>query len=131
MRVLFCRPQSAQSQPDGFDLEAQALEELGVEPLWISMEDVVDDRLDAALDIFPSEGGPVLLRSWMLTEEEYERLEEALAERGAHLVTDSSAYAAAHYLPNYYESIAKWAAPTVWIEGVDLGEAWEAAQSLG
>lgn len=131
MHVLFCRPQAAQNQPDGFDLEAEALEEMGIEPLWLPTEFVVDDLLDEALERLPEGGGQTLLRSWMLREEEYERLEDALAGHGYYLVNDTAAYAAAHYLPNYYDAIQKWAAPTTWIDGIDLDEAWEAASSLG
>lgn len=54
-----------------------------------------------------------------------------LSERGYYLVNDSAAYAAAHYLPNYYGAIRKWAAPTAWIDGTDLDEAWEAAATVG
>lgn len=131
MRVVFCRPSGEQAQEDGFDVEARALEELGVEPVWIEMEAVVDDRLDAALDGVPQGAGATLLRSWMLTEEEYERLYEALSERGYHLVNDPTAYAAAHYLPNYLEAIEDHTAPTRWIDGTDLDEAWAAARELG
>ena len=131
MRVLFCRPSSSQSQPDGFDLEADAVEELGVEPLWLSAEAVVADQLDHALEGIPEACGQTLLRSWMFTQHEYERLYDALAERGCYLVSDPPAYAAAHYLPNYFEAIKRWAAPTRWIDGTDLDEAWEAARELG
>ena len=131
MHVLFCRPQADQDQPDGFDLEAEALEEMGIEPLWIPTEAVVDDLLEESLERLPEGGGATLLRSWMLTEGEYESLEDGLGERGYYLVNDAAAYAAAHYLPNYYEAIHKWSAPTAWIDGVDLDEAWEAASSLG
>ena len=131
MRVLFCRPSSPQQQPDGFDLEADALEELGVEPLWIRAEAVVDDQLDDELAELPEDCGPTLLRSWMLREAEYERLYDSLSERGCYLVNDASAYAAAHYLPNYHAAIEDWAAPTRWIDGTDLDEAWEVARELG
>lgn len=131
MRVLFCRPSSPQDQSDGFDLEADALQELGLEPLWISADAVVGDQLDRALDGFPDGVGSALLRSWMLTEEEYDRLYEALSERGCYLVNNAAAYAAAHYLPNYYAAIEEWAAPTRWIVGTDLNEAWAVASELG
>lgn len=38
----------------------------------------VDDQLDEALEGIPEGGGRTLLRSWMLTEDEYERLADAL-----------------------------------------------------
>lgn len=131
MRVLFCRPSTEQNQSDRFDFEADALEELGVEPLWMSADAVVHDQLDIELEALPEGLGQTLLRSWMFTEEEYERLYQALAERGCYLANDSAAYAAAHYLPSYYEAIEEWAAPTRWIDGMDVGEAWAMASELG
>jgi hypothetical protein len=131
MRVVFCRPSDPQEQEDGFDLEADALEELEVESFWLPLELVVDDELEGALAELPDDGGLTVLRSWMLTEEEYERLVNGLADRGWHLVNDSAAYAAAHYLPNYYPSIESQTARTRWIFGTDLDEAWEAARELG
>ncbi len=107
------------------------MEELGVEPIWLAAEAVVDDRLEEELDRVPEGCGPALLRSWMLREDEYERLYDALAERGCYLVNGAAAYAEAHYLPNYYDAVAPWAAPTAWIDGCNLDEAWDAARSLG
>lgn len=131
MRVLFCSPRSHQDRADGFDLEAEALEDLGVEPLWIPIEAVVEDQLDEALGRFPTSGGQTILRSWMLTADDYDLLFDALADHGYDLINDSAAYAAAHYLPGYYPAIEEWSAPTRWIEGTDLDEAWIAARELG
>jgi hypothetical protein len=132
MRVLFCRPEAAQDVDDRFELEADALDELGRRYDLISMEQVVDEELDAALDPIGSlEGDRVLYRGWMLTSAEYERLEEAVAARGGSLVTTTDEYEAAHYLPAWFDAVAALSPATRWIEGADPDEAWEAAQELG
>lgn len=131
MHVIFCRPRCPHEQEDGFELEADVLETMGVEPLWIEMEAVVDGGLDRVLDAMPEGGGAALLRSWMLREEEYAELFEGLADRGYVLVNNATAYANAHYLPNVYAAIEPWTAPTRWTEGDDPEEAWTLAQELG
>ncbi len=131
MHVLFCRPTSEQHVPDGIDLESDTLVDMGVEPLWIRAEWVVD-QLDEPLTASLSEaGGPLLLRSWMLLEHDYAWLQETLEESGYFPVNDVYAYGQAHYLPRYYDAVAPWMAATTWTEGTDLDEAWDAAQRLG
>lgn len=131
MQVVFCRPRSPQHQRDRFELEADALVALGIEPSWISMEAVVDDDLDRALEAVPEGRGLTVLRSWMLPEEAYEALYEGLAERGSYLLTDPVAYATTHYLPNALAYIEAHTAPTRVMDGADLDEAWGLAQELG
>ena len=92
MHVIFCRPRCPQEQEDGFELEADVLDAMGIEPLWIEMEAVVDGQLESVLETAPVGAGETLLRSWMLREEEYADLYEALANRGYFLVNDSTAY---------------------------------------
>lgn len=130
MQVLFCRPEAPQQLDDGFELEADALDELGLPYAMIAMEDVVDGEFERALDgaLLEEE---VLYRGWMLTGEEYEQLAVAIGERGAQLVTSHDEYAAAHYLPSWFAAVASQSPATRWIEGDDLEEAWEAACELG
>jgi hypothetical protein len=131
MRVLFCRPEGPQDVEDRFELEAAALDELGVGYDLIAMEAVVDDDLDAALAPLGAVDDEVLYRGWMLTADEYTRLEAALADHGGELVTPLEAYEAAHYLPSWIDALAGLTPATRWIEGTDLDEAWAAAQELG
>lgn len=130
MQTLFCRPEAPQLLDDRFELEAQALDELGVRYETIAMEDVVDGEFERALDgvILDNE---VLYRGWMLTGDEYERLAVAIRERGAELVTSREEYEAAHYLPSWFAAVASESPATRWIEGEDLEEAWEVACELG
>lgn len=129
--ILFCRPVTPQAMEDRMDLEAEAAEELGIGYHSIVLEDVVDGAFERVLDALPRRGRRLLYRGWMLTEEEYAALHEALLDAGHSLVVSPDEYAAAHYLPNYHPEIESLAVPARWTFGTDLDEAWEAARSLG
>ena len=133
MRVLFCRPEAPQAIDDRFELELDALDELGVRHDTIAMESVVDDELDRALDGLDSIDDEVLYRGWMLTGDEYARLDAAIGARGGSLVTSPEDYEAAHYLPSWFAAVAAShpSPATRWTSGIDLDEAWQAAQELG
>lgn len=117
MEILFCRPSTPQVTEDRMNLEADALEELGIGSHLVRLEDVVDGDLDQALDALPGASSHrFLYRGWMLTEDEYVALYEAVLERGHSLVVTPDEYAAAHYLPNYYPEIQDLTAPTRWTD---------------
>jgi hypothetical protein len=131
MRILFCRPDAPQAIDDRFELEADALDELGVRHDVIAMEAVVDDELERALDPIGAFDDDVLYRGWMLTAEEYARLDAAVAERGGALITSPDEYEAAHYLPSWFGAVERLSPATRWVWGTDLDEAWAAACALG
>jgi len=98
----------------------------------LDLHALLEGDADRALVAIPEWGHLRLLyRGWMLTGEEYEALDEALGERGHALMTTPAEYAAAHYLPNWYPRLKGYTARSVWTEGTDPSEAWEAAQELG
>jgi hypothetical protein len=72
-----------------------------------------------------------LYRGWMLNEEEYTSLHEAMLDRGEELVVDPESFAEAMYIPNYVPLLGDRTAPTRWTEGEDIREAWELALELG
>lgn len=115
LELLFCRPRTPQVTEDRMDLEADAAEELGIRYHSTFLEDVVDGDLERALEELPGGSGRQLLyRGWMLTEDEYGALHEAVLDRGHALVVTPDEYAAAHYLPNYYPAIEDLTAPSRW-----------------
>lgn len=131
MRILFCRPDSPQELDDRFALEADAADELGVRHDVIAMEDVVDDDVDRALAPLGDLDDDVLYRGWMLTADEYARLDAAIADRGGALIVDPDAYEAAHYLPSWFAAVADRSPATRWTSSTDAAEAWAVAQALG
>lgn len=132
LEILFCRTNRPLGLNDPLQLEGDALDELGINGHFIDIELVASDQLEEALEPLPEgDGTPLLYRGWILKEEEYEPLHEALLDRGYAPVTSPSEYAEALYLPNYFPKIADLTAPARWTWGTDLDEAWETARSLG
>lgn len=129
--VLFGRGRDQQID-DGFEREADVLEQLGVEVAEISLDDVVHDNAEEALEPLPrARGRAWLYRGWMLPEEDYTALYEAVLERGDRLVVHPAAYAQAAYLPEWAPLLAERTPRSVWTWGEDIDEAWELAQDLG
>lgn len=126
--LLFGR---ASHQPDDREVEAEAAESVGLESYQLELNALLEGNHELALATLPRESRRFLYRGWMLSEVEYQALEESLLERGHRLIVTSSQYAAAHYLPNWYPKLAGYTSRSVWTEGPDAAEAWALAQSLG
>ncbi|MFY1832056.1 ATP-grasp domain-containing protein [Myxococcus fulvus] len=121
------------SQHDTFDVEAEAAEALGFDTYQVDLAALLNGNAEQALEAVPRRGSLRLLyRGWMLTEEEYGALDEALSERGHQLTTTPTQYAAALYLPHWYPRLARYTARSIWTEGTVAHEAWsEAVRVLG
>jgi hypothetical protein len=136
LSVLFGLPprtaRGGEASDDRFDLEVLALEELGIESYSIPLGPLVLGDPDRALRRLPRPRERTwLYRGYMLREEEYGALYEALEDRGETLVVDPEAYAEASYAPSYLPSLGSLTAPAGYTEGPDIAEAWEVACSLG
>lgn len=130
--ILFGRPHIAPDGEDRFELEALAAEELGIESYAIPLDPVVNGDPERAIRRLPrANDRRWLYRGWMLSEEEYTSLFEAIADRGEELVVDPESFAEAAYAPNYLPLLGEHSAPARWTEGEDIEEAWEVAQELG
>jgi hypothetical protein len=130
--ILFGRPHVPQDGEDRFEIEVLAAEELGIDSFAIPLDPVVNGEPDRALRRLPRpRGRRWLYRGWMLSEEEYTALHEAMSERGEELVVDPESFAETMYMPNYVPLLGGRTAPTRWTEGEDIREAWEAATALG
>jgi ATP-grasp domain, R2K clade family 3 len=132
MAILFGRPLSGQRAEDGFEHEALAAEELGIEGWAIPLEPVVNEEAARALAHLPNPSGRRwLYRGWMLSHEEYTDLYDAMLDRGEQLVVDPASFELATYLPHWAPLLEDHTPPSRWIEGVDLEEAWQATLELG
>ena len=117
---------------DGLDLELEVADRNDIPFYSITMEYIVDGYFEKAFEFLPEGKGQLLLyRGWMLKETEYEHLFYELEMRGYYLVTNPYQYAQAHYLPNYYPLVKEFCAPTVWMWGTDLEDAWKISKELG
>lgn len=132
LAILFGRPYRAPEGEDRFELEALAAEELDLDAYAIPLDPVVNGDPERALRKLPRpRGRSWLYRGWMLSEEEYTGLYEALSERGEELVVDPDAFVAAMYAPSWLPLLGEHTAPARWTEEEDVREAWEIAQELG
>jgi hypothetical protein len=130
--ILFGRPHAAPEAEDRFELEVLAADELGIESYAIPLDPVVNGEPERALRRLPRAAGRRwLYRGWMLDEEEYTALYEAIAERDEELVVDPECFAEATYAPLYLPLLGAHTAPARWTEDADVAEAWEVAQELG
>jgi hypothetical protein len=130
--ILFGRPWGDQRAEDRFELDALAAEELGIEAYAIPLDPVVNGDPERALRRLPrADGRRWLYRGWMLDEDEYTSLHEAIADRGEEMVVDPESFALTTYVPNYHPLLGDRTAPARWTEGEDIREAWELAAELG
>lgn len=130
--ILFGRPHVAPAAEDRFELEALAAEELDLESYAIPLDPVVNGDPERALRRLPRpRDRRWLYRGWMLSEEEYTSLYEAMSDRGEELIVDPESFAEATYAPAYLPLLGDRTAPARWTEGEDVDEAWEVAQELG
>lgn len=130
--ILFGRPHVPQDAEDRFELDVLAAEELGIESYAIPLDPVVNGDPERALRRLPKPRHRTwLYRGWMLSEEEYTALYEAIQDRGEDMVVDPESFAEATYIPNYVPLLGDRTAPTRWTEGEDIREAWELALELG
>lgn len=130
--ILFGRPWGDQRAEDRFELDALAAEELGIEAYAIPLDPVVNGDPERALRRLPrADGRRWLYRGWMLDEDEYTSLHEAIADRGEEMVVDPESFALTTYVPNYLSLLGDRTAPARWTEGEDIREAWELAAELG
>jgi hypothetical protein len=130
--ILFGRPYAPQQAEDRYELEVLAAEELGIESWAVPLEPIVNGDPYRALRRLPRPAGRRwLYRGWMLSEEEYTGLHEAIEDRDEALVVDPESFAEALYVPSWAPLLGDRTAPTRWTEGEDIREAWEVAQELG
>ena len=129
--ILFGRPHSALTD-DRFELDAYAAEELDIETWAIPLEPIVDRDAERALSRLPRPRGRTwIYRGWMLSEDEYAALHEAMTDRGETMLVDPVAFAEATYAPRYIPRLGDHTAPARWTDDEDIEEAWDLACELG
>ena len=132
LSVMFGRPPTAASADDRFDVEVLAMEELAIESYALPLDPIVMGDVERALRKLPRpQNRTWLYRGWMLREEEYTALYDAIADRDEELIVDPDSFAEATYGPNYLPLLGTHTAPARWTESDDIVEAWEVAQALG
>ncbi|MBM7442288.1 ATP-grasp domain-containing protein [Streptomyces sp. HB132] len=113
--LLFCCDPLRTRYPDaGFAHEAAAARRAGAQVALVDHDALLAGDPEAAVGRVRRDSGPYWYRGWMVPSARYAELERALAARGCSLLTDASAYRAAHELPGWYEAFAGLTPRSVW-----------------
>lgn len=97
--LLPCSPMD-KKQPDyGYEDEYEKYKALGYLVYLINIEDLDNSKIYPQLD----ENIKLIYRGWMLSEENYQKLEKATNNQ---LLINSKQYLYSHHLPNWYNEIA-------------------------
>lgn len=133
MEVLFCYLNEAgNSQEIDWKEEADAAEEFGFTCHSFSYDTFLSGHIEAAIDELPAgDGNQILYRGWLMPDDDYTILEDALANKGYQMFSGSHEYRETLLLPNYYELIENLTPPARWTDDPDIDEAWELAKELG
>jgi hypothetical protein len=133
VKLLFPQNPMMRKLPEPmFEPEFDAAKAVGFDCLLFDEDAASAGEIDRALGRLPSgDGGELLYRGWILTEETYRRLYGALADRGYRLVSSPADYAAVTFFPNYYPKIREHSPATAWTDTPDAFAAWSLARRLG
>jgi hypothetical protein len=130
--ILFGRPYRPELAEDRFELEALAAEELEIEAYAVPLDPIVNGEPGRALRYLPKpRGRRWLYRGWIIDEDEYTSLYDAISDRGEELIVDPESFATGLYAPNHLPALGSHTAPARWTEGDDIREAYEVALELG
>jgi hypothetical protein len=133
MHILFPQNPLMRKLPEPiFEPEYDAAKALGFACLLFDEEALsAGDTEGAFKRLLAGDGGEVLYRGWILTEERYRSFYDALAGRGYRLVSTTEQYAGVTYFPNYYPKIRDCSPAAVWTDTPDAYRAWSEARKLG
>lgn len=112
--LLPADPFDARTPDEAYADEARAFQDAGFGVSLFSFEEFTSGSLKARPPL-PA-GAEVLYRGWMLTDDEYRRLADAVAARSAHLRTSTEQYRRCHYLPGWYALCADLTPRTLFID---------------
>lgn len=130
MTILFPDHPARRALPDpDYAAEFEAAHAAGLRTAVFSLEALRSGDDEEAFSRTRSAelpGEPLVYRGWMMSDRLYQRLWSALVTQGYRLVNDSARYAEAHYLPQAYRHLALETAESVWCEGRDEDDAWQA-----
>lgn len=133
MHVLFPQNPMMKKLPEPiFEPEFDAAKALGFQCLLFDEEAFSTGDIDLAFKRLPQgDGGDLVYRGWILTEELFRRFYEALFARGYSLVSTAAQYAEVTYFPGYYPKIREYAPAAVWTETPDAFLAWSLSRKMG
>ncbi len=115
MRFLYpCDPFDKKKPDEAYEEDFKATKAAG---LSCSLDSAEDFEL-GAFSPQPSfsEGEVIIYRGWMLTPDNYKKLQNAIEAKGARTLTSSTQYQHCHYLPEWYLICEDFTPKTVFLE---------------
>lgn len=101
MRLLYpCDPFEKKKPDEAYENEFNSTQAAGLACSLYSAEDFELGEFKPRPPL--TEGEEVIYRGWMLTPEGYMRLQAAVEDKGAKMLTSSPQYRLCHYLPEWY-----------------------------
>ena len=133
MKLLFPQNPMMRKLPEPiFEHEFDAAQSLGFTCLLFAEEVLSHEGAERAMRQLPDgDGGPLLYRGWIWTEEVYREFYQALLARDYRLVSTPEQYAEVTYFPNYYPKVREVSPEAVWTETADPYLAWCESRKLG
>ena len=114
--ILYCcDPLNPRAVDGHFSGESRAARTAGATTALIDHDALLRGDEHAAVRRVPRDLGAVWYRGWMIPTLRYQRLAEALDQRGARLVVGARQYQAAHELPGWYPAFAEVTPRSVWL----------------
>lgn len=112
--LLPCEPFNVKRVDFDFRKEFNSITSLGFKASLYDHDSFVSTG-DLITDCnFNSSGDIMVLRSWMLTGDQYRRIYENLEGRGIYLINTPSQYLNCHYYPNIHDKISSHTPKCVW-----------------
>lgn len=133
MKLLFPQNPLMKKLPDSvFEHEFDAARSLGMTCLLFAEEVLSREGSERAVKNLPEgDGGLLLYRGWIFTEETYREFHQAVLARGYRLASTPEQYAQVTYFPNYYPKVREVSPPAVWTDSPDAYLAWSQCRRLG
>lgn len=99
---------------DNFELEFNACESLNMETAFFDHDEFCSDgKFKSTLKLNRRDIIQIILRSWMLNDIQYKKLQDKLNELNYKLINNTEEYSYCHYYPNVSEVVIDYSVPIV------------------
>lgn len=114
MRFLYpCDPFNKKKPDEAYEEDFLAAKAAGFSCSLYSAEDFEQGEFRPNPSF--SEGDEIIYRGWMLTPDNYQKLQNAIEAKGARALTTSAQYQHCHYLPEWYSLCEDFTPKTVFL----------------
>ena len=118
--LLPCDPLDSKKVDYDFQREFNAIVSLGFKVNLYDHDQLVDHNIFISNIDNRNEKHSVILRSWMLKENQYDFLYKSLISSNLYLINTLEQYLNCHYYPNIYDKIKQFSPKSTWFEDISL-----------